>query len=337
MISFSQQNFKNGIVEEEFIFDKAPFPSCHAATVAITSDGPVAAWFGGTHEGQPDVGIWFSRKINGQWSIPIEVANGIINDTLRYPCWNPVLFYAPDKKLFLFYKIGPNPSSWEGYMRISADNGLTWSKQIKLPYGFIGPVKNKPVLLGYNKLICPSSTENRGWNIHFEFTFDFGKNWLKTQDIKKSFKEIQVIQPTILVHSPDTLQALCRSKNRAIFESWSYDGGFSWNPLNKTSLPNNNSGIDGVTLADGRFLLVYNHSKRLRTPLNVAVSYDGIHWYAALILENSKGRYSYPSVILDNEGMVHIVYAWRRERIKYVKVDPSQLVLEPIVDGKWPD
>jgi len=28
--------------------------------------------------------------------------------------------------------------------------------------------------------------------------------------------------------------------------------------------------------------------------------------------------------------MIHIVYTWRRQRIKYVKVDPSKLELVPI-------
>ncbi|MFN6107564.1 MAG: exo-alpha-sialidase, partial [Planctomycetaceae bacterium] len=39
-------------------------------------------------------------------------------------------------------------------------------------------------------------------------------------------------------------------------------------------LPNPHSGIDGVTLADGRHLLVYNHTERGRSPLNLALSDD---------------------------------------------------------------
>ena len=35
--------------------------------------------------------------------------------------------------------------------------------------------------------------------------------------------------------------------------------------------------------------------------------------------------------------MVHIVYTWRRQKIKYVKIDPSKLVGVKIVDGKWPE
>ena len=114
--------------------------------------------------------------------------------------------------------------------------------------------------------------------------------------------------------------------------------------MEKTSLPNNNSGTDAVTLKDGRQLLVYNHvlppgdlAKGARTPLNVALSKDGKTWYASLVLEDSPvGQYSYPSVIQSADGMIHIVYTWRRERIKYVKIDPAQLEMKEIVNGQWP-
>ena len=116
--------------------------------------------------------------------------------------------------------------------------------------------------------------------------------------------------------------------------------------MSALDLPNNNSGTDAVTLKDGRQLLVYNHvlpdstwvkGKGPRTPLNVAVSKDGKKWYAALVLEDSPiSQYSYPSVIQSKDGMVHIVYTWRRERVKYVKIDPSKLKLTGIKNKQWP-
>ena len=335
--------WKKGIVEEEFIFNKAPFPSCHAATIAETPKGLVAAWFGGTKERNPDVEIYVSRQINHSWATPVSVANGIQNDTLRYPTWNPVLYQVPDGDLLLFYKVGPKPSEWHGWMKTSHDNGITWSKAKALPDGYIGPVKNKPVLVGNNKLLSPSSTEDDGWKIHFEASNDFGKTWRWIGPINDG-KTFNAIQPSILLYKNGKLQILARSKNRAILQSWSSDKGETWSPLEKTSLPNNNSGTDAVTLKDGRQLLVYNHVlppgnevKGARTPLNVAVSKDGETWYASLILEDSPiSQYSYPSVIQGKDGMVHIVYTWRRQKIKYVEVDPSKLEMIKIVDGKWP-
>ncbi len=346
-------NFKKGIVKDEFIFERANFPESHAATIAETPAGLMVAWFGGTKEGNKDVCIWASRLVNDKWTEPIRIADGVINDSIQYACYNPVLYQVPNGELLLFYKIGPNVGGWTGWMMRSKDNarlndkvgqGKTWSAREALPAGFLGPIKNKPVLVD-GKLICPSSTEKDGWKVHFEITTDFGKTWNKTEDINDG-KIVSAIQPSILTYPEGSLQILCRSKNRTINESWSNDGGKTWSPMTASSLPNNNSGTDAVTLKDGRQLLVYNHvkpapefsnGKGARTPLNVAVSKDGKNWEAALVLEDSPvSQYSYPSVIQTKDGMVHIVYTWRRERIKHVVIDPSKLELKPIVNEQWP-
>src|ERR1044071_3404166 len=73
-----------GILSSEFIYEKAPFPQCHASTIAETKDGLVAAWFGGTAEKNKDVGIWISRRGKEGWSEVKEVANGKQSDTIRY-------------------------------------------------------------------------------------------------------------------------------------------------------------------------------------------------------------------------------------------------------------
>jgi predicted neuraminidase len=336
--------WKQGITVDEFIYWTAPYPECHASTIAETPGGLVAAWFGGTKERNPDVGIWVSRQENGKWTSPAEVVNGVQNDTLRYPTWNPVLYQIPKGELMLFYKVGPSPAKWWGMLVKSADNGKTWGKPEKLPEGNIGPVKNKPVLLKDGTLMCPSSTEGEGgWRVHFETTRDFGLTWTKSDPINDG-KTIGIIQPSILTYPDGSLQVLCRSRNRAVIESRSTDGGLTWSEAKAIGLPNNNSGTDAVTLADGRQLLVYNHVlppgsdvKGARTPLNVAISMDGLTWFAALILEDSPvSQYSYPAVIQTSDGMVHFVFTWRRERIKHVVVDPSKMVLKKIVNGQWP-
>lgn len=338
------KKFRKGIVKDEFIFDRASFPESHAATIAETPEGLIAAWFGGTKEGYKDVCIWTSHYKNGKWTAPAKVADGVMNDTLRYPTYNPVLFYAPNGELLLFYKIGPNVAGWTGWMKRSKDNGHTWSEREALPDGFLGPIKNKPELIN-GVLLCPSSTEKTGWKAHIEFTTDFGKTWTKTDAINDP-KILQAIQPSILKYADGRLQILCRSRNTTLNESWSTDGGKTWSTMQASPLPNNNSGTDAVTLKDGRQLLVYNHNlpnaswvngKGPRTPLNVAVSKDGKVWSAALILEDSPiSQYSYPSVIQTKDGMVHIVYTWRREKIKHVVVDPNKLELKEIVNKQWP-
>ncbi|MDR1884332.1 MAG: family 78 glycoside hydrolase catalytic domain [Prevotella sp.] len=342
----AQNRWKEGVMVDEFICQKPPFPESHAPAIAETKEGRlVASWFGGTKERNPDVCIWVSRLIDGKWTAPQNVANGIVNDTLRYAAWNPVLYQVPDGELQLYYKVGPNVGGWTGKMITSDNGGITWSPPRDLPEGFIGPAKNKPVLLKDGTLLCPSSAEGNGWKVHLEVTEDFGKTWKKTGPVNEE-NGIHAIQPAVLTYKDGSLQMLCRTQERAIGESWSYDNGKTWTPVAKTLLPNNNSGIDAVTLQDGRQLLVYNHvlpndtlkkGKGARTPLNVAVSEDGKTWHAALVLEDSPiSQYSYPSVIQARDGMVHVVYTWRRKSVKHVVIDPDKLALSKIGNMKWP-
>jgi len=334
--------WRKGIVEDEFLYEKASFPSAHAATIADTPTGLVASFFGGTKEGNPDVCIWVCRKTAEGWTAPQKVADGIMSDTLRKACYNPVLFQVPGGELLLFFKIGKSVGDWTGYLIRSYDGGKTWTQREELPKNILGPIKNKPVLIG-NKLVCPTSTEKNGWKVHFEFTEDKGKTWRETQPINDG-KTVNAIQPSILFHKDGSLQILCRTLNSAIAEAWSKDGGETWSEMKLIDLPNNNSGTDAVTLKDGRQALIYNHvktpegaKKGARTPLNIAVSKDGKKWFASLILEDSPiGQYSYPSIIQGNDGYIHAIYTWRRQRIKYMKIDPKMLKEVPIVNGQWP-
>lgn len=326
-----------GLVRAEFIYESAPFPSCHASTIAETKDGLIAAWFGGTAERDPDVGIWVARHENGKWTAPVEVANGVGFATNRWPTWNPVLFQPKRGPLLLFYKVGPNPRTWWGMLTTSDDGGKTWSSPRRLPDGIPGPIKNKPVQLPNGDLLCPSSSEDQGWQVHFERTPDLGATWQTTGPVNDG-KTIGAIQPSILFHGDGKLQALGRTRQGKVFEIWSEDGGKTWGEMRLTDLPNPNSGTDAVTLRDGRQLLIFNPVAKGRSPLNLAVSRDGKTWQAALVLENEPDKeFSYPAIIQTRDGLVHITYTWKRERIRHVVVDPTQLVPRDLVNGAWPN
>jgi predicted neuraminidase len=326
-----------GFVSAEFVFDKAPFPSCHASTIVETGGKLLAAWFGGTAERHPDVGIWLSRREQDAWSAPKRVATGVVSPTKRYPTWNPVLFQPRRGPLMLFYKVGPSPSEWWGMVMTSSDGGRSWAPPRRLPGGILGPIKNKPIELPSGDFLAPSSTEHAGWRVHFERSSDGGATWHSTGPLNDPHK-IRAIQPSILVHQGGRLQAVGRTRASGIFQIWSDDGGKTWGEMTTVGLPNPSSGTDAVTLADGRHLLVYNHSSRYRgrSPLNVAVSDDGASWQAALVLEDEPGsEFSYPAVIQSTDGLVYITYTWKRKRIKHVALDPSKLRATPLVDGDW--
>ncbi|MBI5800516.1 MAG: exo-alpha-sialidase [Verrucomicrobia bacterium] len=343
----------DAVLKSEFIYEAAPFPACHASTlVEPTGGGLVAAWFGGTHEKHPDVGIWVARLERGQWTKPAEVANGIQprkpdGTVVRHPTWNPVLFQPKTGPLMLFYKAGPTPETWWGMLTTSADGGKTWSESRRLPEGILGPIKNKPVQLANGDILCPTSNETpetpSKWTVHFERTRDLGKTWEAIGPLNDGVK-IQAIQPSILFLGGDKLLALGRARQDRIFEVRSDDGGSTWGPMTLGSLPNNNSGTDAVTLKDGRHLIIYNHVGGTpgkwggkRSPLNLAVSKDGRTWQAALVLEDEPNKeFSYPAIIQTQDGLVHVTYTWKRQKVRHAVIDPAKLEPRAMVNGEWP-
>ncbi|MEA2062145.1 MAG: sialidase family protein, partial [Gemmatimonadota bacterium] len=316
--------------------------------IVETKSALVAAWFGGTREGHRDVGIWLSRRVDKHWTASVLVADGVVSTEKRHPCWNPVLFEPDGGPLMLFYKVGPTPRQWWGMLMRSEDDGKRWSKPERLPEGIWGPSKNKPIqltggmILCPTTIVCPTSSEVSGWEVHLQLTSDLGQTWESVGPVNDR-EQFEAIQPAILKHADSRLQILCRSRQGCITQSWSSDGGKTWSEMVRTILPNPNSGIDAVTLKDGSQLLVYNHTTMTtegrngpRSPLNVAVSHDGKNWRAALVLENEPGRFSYPAVIQTSDGMVHATYTYQRRTIKHVVLDPSKLELRPMPVGRWP-
>ncbi len=358
---------QDGVVLAEFIFDTALHRECHASTIAETaSSALVAAWFGGTAERNADVGIWFSRleaeraesaaaaaSPSGRWTPPVEVANGVAAGGARYPTWNPVLYQSPrdGAPLLLFYKVGPSPPEWWGMVMESGDDGRSWSEPRRLPDGILGPIKNKPITMPDGSILAGSSIEDAPappvWRAHFERSTDLGQTWTRSERLAgrtATGEDFWVIQPTILTLGDGVLLALFRSKQSRIAAARSSDEGRTWGPIFAASLPNPDAGVDGVTLADGRHLLIYNHKVRFggawagsRSRLNAALSDDGETWDASLMLEDQDGEYSYPAVIQTRDGRVHVTYTHRRTRIRHLVLDPAALPRRPMSGAEWPE
>jgi predicted neuraminidase len=313
-------------VKEELVFKSPPFKNCHASTLVETKTGELLlSCFGGTQEGKADVSIWLCSLSKDDLHNPAIVADGVVSDTLRYATWNPVLFRESKGKLFLFYKVGPNPRSWWGVYKTSEDNGKTWSGPLSLPKGILGPIKNKPVELPGGVILSPSSIEeeNGRWKGHIEKSTDGGKSWSIIQlDTNKRY---DIIQPSILQYPNGRLQVLCRSKQGKVVQAWSSDRGNTWTKLSGTTLLNPNSGTDAVTLKSGKQLIVYNPDVpgkdwfNGRSKLRVACSNDGKKWNDIAVLENgSREEFSYPAIIQTSDGLVHITYTYDRKNIKHV-------------------
>ncbi|HPA47923.1 MAG TPA: exo-alpha-sialidase [bacterium] len=318
------QSDSPAIVQSGFVYDEAPFPSCHASTLVEVSQGKIlAAWFGGTEEGKPDVGIWLSRYDGYSWEPVRQVAkaDGV-------PCWNPVLFQAENGETLLFYKAGRSPMEWSGLLIRSKDDGDTWSEPELLPGGILGPIKNKPIQLEDGTLVCGSSVESwKLWTCWVELTRDLGKTWSKHGPIQVPGQPFGIIQPTVFLTRDGKIRMLCRARQiiGKICLSESKDGGNTWSDARPIDVPNPNSGIDAVRMKDGRIAMVYNHTGTGRSPINLGISNDdGETWKMVLTLEDQPGEYSYPAIIQTGDGLLHTTYTWKREKIKHVAIDPNR-------------
>jgi predicted neuraminidase len=305
-----------------FIFEKAPFPSCHASTLVEHEPRKLlAAWFGGKAEGAADVQIWSSTFNGKAWSEP-----AVLGTEPGQPCWNPVFFKTAKGTLYLWYKAGPKPETWTGFVRTSADNGKTWSKAEMMPAGFLGPVRAKPLQLANGTILAGTSLESyRNWTPYVDRSTDDGKTWKRSNafNVPEMFGQIQ---PTVFETKDGKIVALMRSrKPRFICRAVSSDGGETFTPAEETALPNPSAGIDVVKTREADVFLIYNPTQLLRSPISLARSTDdGKTWKKVEDLEIEAGEFSYPAMIQSVAGTLEITYTWNRTHIKYVSIDPKK-------------
>jgi len=306
-----------------FIFEKAPFPSCHASTLVEHEPGKLlAAWFGGKDEGAKDVQIWSSRFDGKKWGELV-----VLGTEPGQPCWNPVLFKTAKRTLHLWYKAGPSPERWTGYVRSSTDGGQSWSRPAMMPAGFFGPVRAKPIQLANGTILAGTSVEShRNWTPFVDRSTDDGKTWTRSSAFHVPGKFAQ-IQPTLFEGKDARIIALVRSKDpRRICRAESKDGGVTFSPAEETMLPNPSAGIDAVRTKNGDVFLIYNPAALLRTPLSLARSTDdGKTWKKLADLETEPGEYSYPAMIQSTADTLEMTYTWRRTHIKHVSMELRSL------------
>lgn len=312
----------------EHIFgDERPFPQCHASTMISLKNGTyLFAWFAGTEEKSDDVGIWMANGKPGNWT-KTKLAAKIRNDAH----WNPVLFNAPDGRIYLFFKVGKEIDYWETWVQYSTDQGNTWStpkELVKGDKGGRGPVRNQPIILSDGSWLAPASIErNRVWNAFTDRSEDNGETWKASDTLEMDRSVIigeGIIQPALWESSPGNVHMLLRSSSGNICRSDSKDYGKTWSPVYETQLPNNNSGIDVTQIAGDTIAVIYNPVSKNwgdRFPINVAVSTDnGQTWPVSFEIEKGKtdAELSYPDILYE-DGFLVACYTWNRKTIAFWK------------------
>jgi len=249
---------------------------------------------------------------------------------------NPVAGRDSKGRLCLYF-VSVSVGGWAGSavnLMVSEDEGETWSPPRRLvasPFFNISTlVKGAPLLLSDGAVALP---------VYHELLGKFG-------ELLRLDAEGHVIGKTRLSWGQSSLQPVIvpRSEKEAVgFMRYSgdppnrilmvrtEDGGVHWSRPEKTALPNPNAAIASALLSDGALLLAFNNAEEDREDLSLALSTDfGNTWRTARRLEGGSGsapvpEYSYPWIMQDRTGDVHVLYTWGRSRIKHVRFNRAWL------------
>ena len=345
----------------EAMLPTGPWASAHAPSLLKTKEKTMlCCWFAGTYEGGADINVVVSRLPYGgdKWEEPINITNE--ND---FSDQNPSLFLAPNGEIWCMYtsQLGRVPGKdnmqYTAVVKrqISVDDGKTWSKP-ETVFNEPGTFSRQPIQILsngrwiYGNWIC-SDSENglSGDPTAFRISDDEGKSWRKV-DMPSSNGKVHV--NVVEIDDNGHLISFMRSRKADyIYSSESFDYGDSWSIPQPTVLPNNNSSISALKLKSGRIAIAYNHSSApkaytkkgawpgLRCPITVALSEDGGKTFPLIrSIERGEGyvgdenksnnkQYEYPYLMQDDEGMLHIAYAYQTRRgIKWATFNEDDII-----------
>ncbi|RTL53495.1 MAG: hypothetical protein EKK46_08945 [Rhodocyclaceae bacterium] len=314
-----------------------PTASAHSASLVNLGPGRVGAvWFAGSREGATDVSIYLSVFSGRDWSEPqaVMTRQKVEQDTQRLvrKLGNPVLWNDGNGTLHLWF-VSVSYGGWAGSALnhvTSKDGGLHWGKVQRLvtsPFWNISTLaRSAPLPLADGGLALP---------VYHEFIAKHPE-WLRLDSRGQAADKGRVpgaarsLQPAVV--AADSQQALMllrdASPTHRIRLARSVDGGAHWTPPIATELPNPDAGIALLRLADGRLLLAYNPQDSDRTQLALSLSADeGQSWSPPHVIENGSGQdeFSYPALLQDEEGRIHLAYTWKRERIAHLSFHPDWL------------
>ena len=318
------------------------FETCHAANLLeLHNHDILCSWFAGSGEGNPDTCIVLSRMSaqTGEWSEPM-----VMSDDPERSEQNPVLFQSPEGPVWLLYTSNEphNQRTAHVCLRVSEDNGVTWSEP-RILFEETGIFIRQPiVVLSNGDWLCPAYyCKLSGHYSVVKISADRGETWTEYQLPDPVYS----VQMNVVETRPGHLVAIFRSRKADyVYRSESDDFGRTWRTPLPTDAPNNNASIQMVKLQDGLLIMACNptnimkefrimktadgrtYRKTYRTPLAVCFSEDdGWTWKDYRTIQDVyQGAtreiqgFSYPSLMQSQDGTIHCCFTFNRENMKYI-------------------
>jgi predicted neuraminidase len=293
----------------------------HPSTVTELDNGDLLlAFYGGGGEYETATAVFGARLRHGskKWSKPAALAKNPM-----YSMGNPVLWQAPDRRVWLFFVVRPG-KTWSTSRiaaKISDDGGAQWSDAFIVAFDEGMMVRSRPIVLHDGHYLLPVYHET---GADTEMTApDTGSLFLKFDPATKQWSRSNKVlsrmgnlQAAAVELAPGHLLALCRrggdyepGNDGYVVKTESHDGGKTWTPGVETEFPNPNASVELIKLRSGNLLFVYNHSMNERTPLRAMLSQDGgKSWPRKLDIADGPGDFAYPTAIQTSDGRIHVTF-----------------------------
>ncbi|PYY12557.1 MAG: hypothetical protein DMG69_00820 [Acidobacteria bacterium] len=218
------------------------------------------------------------------------------------------------------------------YMRASRD-GIHWGDEVllKTPHRYIAGkihqghrLADGTLIVGYawdtwaEQGMPPATEGEMDIKSGVLRSTDGGNTWVAGGDLyaqvpKTSPHSVMGLdEPATVVLADGRLFTLLRASGTKLYQSWSSDGGVTWQQPQPSTLTAHNSPA-ALWKLDGSsdVLVVWNNSPTGRTPLVAALSTDGGRtWSEPKVLADSHGpqQASYPSAVQATDGTIIVVW-----------------------------
>lgn len=325
-----------------------PTPSAHAATVVEVLPAEAApnqpvrlltAWFGGSREGAADVSLYQSAWVAGQsaWAPAQEMlsrprAERQLGRNIR-KLGNPLLVAEPGRLQLFFVSV--SYGGWAGSSinrSLSVDGGARWSSAQRIvtsPFFNLSTlVRNPGVWYADGSLGLP---------VYHEFISKHGE-WLRLDAQGRVLEKSRMamprptLQPAVVPLSGTHAVAALRDAGpgpNQIQWSETRDAGQSWVQQSAREIPNPNSAAAMIGLRDGSLLMACNPIPGNRNQLSLLRSTNqGETWSLVRVIEespNDRDEFSYPSLLQDRAGTIHLLYTWKRQGIRHARFSQAWL------------
>jgi predicted neuraminidase len=189
----------------------------------------------------------------------------------------------------------------------------------------------KPLLLPNGRIVLPLYSD--GFNLSMmALSDDDGETWTPSLPLVGRGP----IQPALALDENGDIIAYLRDSGDSpsrVHESISKDNGMTWSASQKTEIPNTAS-VELAKLRSGYWAFLGNDIEDGRYRISLYLSgNERQSWMRKLYLENEEpgeGGYSYPSMLEDENGKLHITYSFHPSKgersIKYLVVDPRKMI-----------